>query len=163
MKAYSYITRELYNEVKNNGRVYPKLGVSCYASSDNIYKAYEKRFEKQSFFAWNKDIGKDIIPQEGAEYVYVELDLPDNICRLTNYLNWCDLINVYMDSDEDPSDDELKETLEILGFKDFRTLEQLWEDIYAIDENDVNQVMYDYLDISFIKSAKGTNKTKKTY
>ena len=47
MKAYSYITRELYNEVKNNGRVYPKLGVSCYASSDNIYKAYEKRFEKQ--------------------------------------------------------------------------------------------------------------------
>ena len=39
----------------------------------------------------------------------------------------------------------------------FRNIDQLWDDIYQIDRDDTNQVMYDYLDKSFIKRAIGVN------
>ena len=161
MKVYAYVSRELYNEVLFKGRVYPILGISCSACSDKIYKAYERRFKKQAFFAWDKEMHETSYG-DNTPFVYLELELPKGIYKLTNYLNWTDLIMVYdmYNNDGEPSDDELKNILNINGFLEpnlFRNIDQLWDDIYQIDRDDTNQVMYDYLDKSFIKRAIGVN------
>lgn len=164
MLAYAYVSRELYNEAINNGRVYPKLGISCTATTERAYMELKKR-RWLPFFAWNKDREGSI--ESGGDntpYVYLELEMPDDICVVTNYLNWCDLISLYTEASNDPSDEEVKKILENMGFiPPFRTLTQLWEDIYEVYHNDLNQIIYKYLDRDFIKRATGVNMSKTTY
>ena len=53
IKAYAYITKKLYDKVLKEGRVFPKLGVNCNAAWNGVYKAFERRYNKQVFFAWD--------------------------------------------------------------------------------------------------------------
>ena len=163
MKAYAYVSKELYNDVMEKGRVYPISGHSCFATFNGLYKAYERRYGQQPFFAWSKPT-TDFKDDETGDWVYIELELPDEITKTTNYLNWSDLILIYENDDTDPSDELLQERLDFYGFDmtDI-TLENFWEDIYAIDENDRNQILYNYLDKSFIKRKAVKKNYLKTY
>lgn len=164
MLIYTYISRTMYNQVMDNNRVYPELGVSCAAATERMYAEFQKR-KWLPFFAWSKNREDSTESGIGDKpYVYLELEMPDDICIATNYQNWCDLISLYTQASEDPSNEEVEEILEAIGFNPpFRTLEQLWDDIYEIEQNDLNQVVYKYLDKSFIKRAVGVNSSKLTY
>ena len=73
------------------------------------------------------------------------------------------MIAIYKDREKDPSKEELLDILEEIGFNDnTRTLDELWEDIYATDIGNI-QIMYDYLDKSFIKKSTTKRKSIITY
>lgn len=161
MRAYAYITKELYDEVLEKGRVYPKSGYSCFATYNGVYKAYERRYGQEPFFAWDKPT--DTFIEEEGDWVYVELELPKEITKVTNYLNWSDLILLYKDDNFEPDQDIINQRLDCYGFDIMQSLDEFWNDIFAIDENDRNQVLYDYLDVSFIKRAATKAEDLRTY
>ena len=162
MKVYSYISKELYIELEKSKRIYPVLGRSCYASFNGLYKAFQRRYNKQVFFGWDKNVD-NFEEESDGDYVYLELDLPSGSFKLTNYLNWSDLILLYENDDSEPNDEVLRERLDFYGFGFYKSLNEFWEDIYVIDDLDRNQVIYDYLDISFVKRKAIKRKCIKTY
>ena len=167
--VYTYLNTDLFDEIMNKGRVYPVIGITKSAAWDGAYKALERRLGHASFFAWDRNcILKN--KQESNEncdefsHVYVHFQMPTSAVLKTDYGNWCDLIIVYEDSDMDPTPSELEDSLCAMGMKDTnRSLDQLWEDIYCVDEDYPVQLLVEYFDKKYMKEYNYTNNPVLTY